>query len=83
MMSICMLSNIQTAKAQKHPIDLRTPNNIKTIVEFDWRNNRYLVKTMVGDMQIGYTIAMTREEYMSYTERTVRNAYYRNQNRKA
>ena len=83
MMSICMLSNIQTAKAQKHPIDLRTPNNIKTVVEFDWRNNRYLVKTMVGDMQIGYTIAMTREEYMSYTERTVRNAYYRNQNRKA
>ena len=68
---------------KKHPVDLKTPQNIKTIVEFDWRNNRYLVKTMVGDTQIGYTLAMTREEYMNYTERTVRSAYFKSQNRKA
>lgn len=65
------------------PIDLKTPDNIKTVVEFDWRNNRYLVKTMVGDTQIGYTMPMSREEYMSYSERALRKAYFRNQNQKS
>lgn len=56
---------------------------VRTEVEFDWRNNRYLVKTMVGKQQLGYTIAMTREEYLNYTEHTLRNAYFKEQYRKA
>ena len=80
MMSIVLLLH---AEEKKRPIDLKTPDNIKTVVEFDWRNNRYLVKTMVGDTQIGYTIPMSRKEYMDYTERTVRSAFFRTQNRKA
>lgn len=56
---------------------------VRTEVEFDWRNNRYLVKTMVGNQQLGYTIPMTREEYLDYTEHTLRNAYFKEQYRKA
>ena len=66
MMSIGLLLH---AEEKKRPIDLKTPDNIKTVVEFDWRNNRYLVKTMVGDTQIGYTIPMTREEYIHRAHR--------------
>lgn len=73
----------ETLEEKSRPIDLKTPGNIKTIVEFDWRNNRYLVKTMAGEIQIGYTITMTREEYMNYTERTVRSAYFKKQNQTA
>ena len=90
LMLITLLTSIncQTAKAQnfeekRNPIDLKTPSNIKTVVEFDWRNNRYLVKTMVGEQQIGYTIPMTREEYMDYTEKTLRRSYFKEQNQKA
>lgn len=55
----------------------------QTVVEFDWRNNRYLVKTMVGNQQIGYTMSMTREEYLNYTERALRKSYFKTQNQKA
>ncbi len=68
---------------EKHPGDLRTPKNITESIEYDWKNDRYLVKTKIGDQQIGYTIPLSKKEYMSYTERAVRAAYFRDQNNKA
>lgn len=68
---------------EHHPADLKTPSNIKQEIEYDWKNDRYLVRTKIGEQQIGYTIPMTRQEYMSYTERAVRAAYFRTQNNKA
>ena len=70
-------------KEQSHPADLKTPSNIKEIVEYDWKNDRYLMRTKVGDQQIGYTIPMSRKEYLNYTERSVRAAFYKDQYAKA
>ncbi len=68
---------------EKHPGDLRNPKNVTESIEYDWKNNRYLIKTKIGDQQIGYTIPMSKKEYMNYTERAVRAAYFRDQNNKA
>ena len=68
---------------QSHPADLRNPKNVTESVEYDWKNDRYLVKTKIGEQQIGYTIPMSRREYMSYTERAVRAAYFKDQYSKA
>ena len=62
-----------------HPGDLKSPENIKTEVEYDWRNNRYLIKTMLGDKQIGHPIPMTMQEYSRYTERQQRQAFFLDQ----
>lgn len=66
-----------------HPADLQTPENVKTVVEYDWKNNRYLIRTMLGDKELGYPIPMTQEEYMGYTERQERNKFFRSQYDKA
>ena len=68
---------------ENHPGDLRDPKNLTESVEYDWKNDRYLVRTKIGETSIGYTIPMSRQEYMDYTERTVRAAYFREQNSKA
>ncbi len=63
--------------------DLRQPENIKQVVEYDWKNNRYVIYTMLGEKKLGEGISMSEDEYMKYTERSVRNAYFREQNQKA
>ena len=61
-----------------HPGDLQMPGNVKSVVEYDWRNNRYLIKTMLGDKQIGHPIPMTMQEYRRYTELQARGAHFLN-----
>jgi len=70
-------------RSEKHPGDLRTPKNVTESIEYDWKNDRYLIKTKIGEQQIGYTLPMSKKEYMNYTERAVRAAYFRDQNSKA
>ena len=82
---IVMISGIMfVSKAQNNTEELlapmKIPSNLKTVVEYDWKNNRYLLKTMAGNTQIGYTIAMTREEYLKYTEKKLRKAFFKNKN---
>jgi len=71
------------ALEKAHPADLKTPENIKTVVEYDWKRNMYLVKTMLGEQQLGYPIPMTLQEYKKYTERKERASYYLDQYHKA
>ncbi len=59
-----------------HPADLQMPGNVKSVVEYDWRNNRYLIKTMLGEKQIGHPIPMTMQEYRRYTELQARGAHF-------
>jgi cell surface protein SprA len=63
--------------------DLKSPDNIRQEVEYDYPNDRYVVHTKLGEEEIGHAIPMTRPEYMDYTERALRAAYFRDQNRKA
>ncbi len=66
-----------------HPADLHTPENVRTVVEYDWKNNRYLIKTMLGEQLIGHPIPMTQQEYSRYTERQQRQAFFLDQYHKA
>lgn len=68
---------------QQHPGDLKTPSNLKTDIEYDWQNDRYLIRTKMGDQKLGYTIPMSRQEYMNYTERNLRAAFFKKQNDQA
>ena len=70
-------------KQEKHPGDLRNPKNVTEEVEYDWKNERYLVRTKIGNTSIGYTIPLSKKEYMNYTERTLRSSFFREQNQKA
>ena len=67
------------ALEESHPADLKTPENVKTVVEYDWKNNRYLIRTMLGEQELGYPIPMSQQEYLLYTERQERNKYFRTQ----
>jgi len=67
----------------KHPGDLKNPKNVIESIEYDWKNDRYLIRTKVGEQQIGYTIPMTKKEYMNYTERAVRANFFHEQYSKA
>jgi len=66
-----------------HPADLKTPSNIKQEIEYDPMNDRYVVHTRIGDQDLDYGIPMSRSDYMDYSERSVRAAYFRELNRKA
>ncbi len=66
-----------------HPADLKQPENLKTVIEYDWKNNRYLIHTMLGEKEIGYPIPMTQQEYLGYTERQERNKFFYSQYQKA
>ena len=70
-------------KQKKYPGDLRNPKNIKEEIEYDWKNDRYLIRTKIGEQQVGYTISLTKQEYKDYTERAVRAAYFRDLDKKA
>lgn len=62
------------------PVERRTlkptPENIKTVIEYDWKNNRYLMKTMLGDKVLGYPVPMTQLEYTTYKEKQQRANYF-------
>ncbi len=66
-----------------HPVDLKTPDNIRQEIEYDYKNDRYVVHTRIGNQNLDYGIPMSRSEYMDYSERSVRAAYFRDLNRKA
>ena len=64
------------------PLDLRDPENIKDIVEYDIATNRYVFKTMLGDREIGTSFTLTPEEYMDYDLRQSMVSYFRDATRK-
>ena len=48
---------------KQSPADLRDPENVKTTIEYDLRTNTYIVRTKLGDMEIGSPMSLTPEEY--------------------
>ncbi|MDR2627478.1 MAG: cell surface protein SprA, partial [Dysgonamonadaceae bacterium] len=64
-----------------HPVDLKTPENVKSEVEYDPKTNRYLLRTKIGDMEVVTPFSMTSGEYLDYRERQSRNSYFLQKNR--
>jgi len=65
-----------------HSGDLKTPQNVKTVVEYDWRTRTYYIKTMLGEHQLGHSIPMTQKEYTRYLDRKNRSTLFMERYRK-
>jgi cell surface protein SprA len=62
------------------PADLRSPENVKTSIEYDLRSGAYIIRTRVGDAEIGTPLMLTPEEYQNYSMQQSMRAYFRQKN---
>lgn len=62
------------------PADLRDPENVKTEVEYDLKSGTYIVRTKVGDMELGTPLTLTPEEYQNYSLQQSIRSYFRQKN---
>lgn len=65
---------------KNHPADLKTPENVRTVVDYDPETNCYVIRTKVGDKEIVTPIMMTADEYQDYSLKKSMQAYYRQKN---
>jgi cell surface protein SprA len=62
------------------PADLRAPENLKTEIEYDLRSATYIIRTKVGDMELGTPLTLTPEEYQDYSLQQSIRSYFRKKN---
>ena len=65
---------------KQSPADLRDPENVQTTIEYDLRTNTYIVRTKLGDMEIGTPMTLTPAEYQDYTLQQSLRSYFRQKN---
>lgn len=65
---------------KKSPIDLNTPSNVKTVVVYDYKTNRYLFQNRIGSRVVGIPFSMTPAEYMDYRLKELNSSYFKNRN---
>ncbi len=61
--------------------DLRDPENLKTVIEYDIRTGDYLLRSKVGDWDLGVPMRLTPEEYQHYTLEQSLNRYFNERNK--
>jgi cell surface protein SprA len=72
----------QLEETQTTPsIDLKTPGNIKTTVEYDPVTGLYNVVTRLGDAVMVPPIPLTASEYMEYLEQRSTASYWKEKNK--
>lgn len=64
---------------QVNPVDLEDPENIKTVIDYDPVTNSYIMRTKVGDMEVGTPFMLTPDEYQEYSLRESLRDYWRSQ----
>ena len=64
----------------RSPADLRDPENVKNVIEYDYKTGLYIVRTKVGDMEVGVPMTLTPEEYQEYSFKQSMNSYFRQKN---
>lgn len=62
------------------PIDLKTPSNIKTTIEFDPATNLYIFRTKIGDYETATPFSMSADQYMDYTLQQSMARFFKNKN---
>lgn len=65
---------------KRSPADLHDPENVKTSIDYDLRTNTYVVRTKLGDMEIGTPMTLTPEEYQDYSLQQSLRSYFRQKN---
>lgn len=67
---------------KRYPMDLRTPDNVKTEIEYDIKTGNYVIRTKVGDMEIATPLTLTPEEYRKYSLQKSMLEYWQERNLK-
>ena len=62
------------------PADLKSPTNLRTEAEYDAKTDKYLIRTKLGNTDIGVPLLLTPEEYLDWTLQQSMQAYYRQKN---
>ncbi|MGL5918991.1 MAG: cell surface protein SprA, partial [Bacteroidales bacterium] len=62
------------------PVDLKNPENLRTVIEYDPRFRSYVFRTMLGDIELGTAFNLTNDEYMSYDMDRSIQSYFRQKN---
>lgn len=65
---------------KQSPADLKTPDNVKTTIEYDLRTGTYVVRTKLGDTDLTTPFSLTPEEYQDYSFQKSLQSYYRQKN---
>ncbi|MBR5241080.1 MAG: cell surface protein SprA, partial [Muribaculaceae bacterium] len=60
--------------------DLKTPENIKSVIEYDYATGCYIMRTQVAGMDISTPMMLTSKEYNDYSLRKSMQAYYHEKN---
>ncbi|MEA4841052.1 MAG: cell surface protein SprA [Bacteroidales bacterium] len=63
------------------PADLKNPQNLGTVIEYDTKTGTYQMKTKLGEEEIGTPINLTAEEYLEYQQKESSAAYWREKNK--
>ncbi len=57
-------------------LDLKNPDNVTSVVEYDAATGCYVLHTRIGDVDIATPYLMTMEEYQSWSERQQMGQYW-------
>lgn len=61
-------------------VDLQTPQNIKTVVEYDDIRKVYIIHTLLGDSEINAPLVLTPTEYADWSLKQQMANYFRSKN---
>ena len=59
------------------PMDLRTPDNVKSEVRYDVPTNSYLFVTKVDGQEVSTPYSLNANEYINYWQRKSTSAYFK------
>ncbi len=66
--------------ADELSMDLSTPSNIRTVVEYDTETGCYVVRTRLGDIDIASPIILSAQQYNDWQTRQAMQQYYYERN---
>ena len=70
------VDDYESLSSPKSSLDLKNPDNVTTIVEYDALQGCYVLRTRIGDLDISTPYMMTMEEYRAYSEREAMGKYW-------
>ena len=68
--------NYEDLTRPQSSLDLETPDNVKTSIEYDPLTGYYVLHTRIGDVDIATPYLMSTDEYRAYSERETMGRYW-------
>ena len=65
----------ETLMGERSALDLVTPSNIKTEAELDLKSGNYIIRTKIGEKEVGVPFILTPQEYNNWLLRKSMQSY--------